>query len=147
MRIGDVCNRNLVCAEAALPLPEVSRLMRQHHVGSVVVVDGAGKAPVGIVTDRDIVVEVVAAGLDHRTVTAGEIMEAPILTAKEDDEVADILKRMRLRGVRRMPVLDASGNLVGVASLDDLLETVAGELSEIVQAVRTGPRVENARRH
>jgi CBS domain-containing protein len=147
MRTGEVCSRSVVAATRDMPLAEASRLMRENHVGSLVVTgEGEKRVPVGIVTDRDIVVEVVAAGLDHQTLTVGEIMGSSVATAREDDDTLETLDLMRLRGVRRVPVVDAAGELVGIVSIDDLLESVANELSNIVLALRSGPAIEFLRR-
>jgi CBS domain-containing protein len=87
--------------------------MREHHVGSLVVVkeDDPGRIPIGIVTDRDIVVEVVAEGMDHKALTVGEIMGRELVTAGEQDNVLDVLQVMRRRGIRRLPVVTALGSL------------------------------------
>jgi len=147
MRTGEVCSRSVVAATRDMPLAEASRLMRENHVGSLVVTgEGEKRVPVGIVTDRDIVVEVVAAGLDHQTLTVGEIMGPSVATAREDDDTLETLDLMRQRGVRRVPVVDAAGELVGIVSIDDLLESVANELSNIVLALRSGPAIEFLRR-
>lgn len=136
MKTGEVCNRTVIVVGRDTSLGEAAQLMRENHVGSLVVVEQAdGRAPVGIVTDRDIVVEVLSAGLDHRTVTVGEIMGAKLVTAREDDDWLDTLKAMRARGVRRVPVVGAAGELVGIVTVDDLLEVVAEQLDDIVRAI------------
>jgi len=147
MKTGEVCNRNVVSAARNTTLLEASRLMRRNHVGSLVVSDPEnGRAPVGIVTDRDIVIEGVAAGLDQATLTLGEIMGPSVVTANEDDDTMDTLKSMRARGIRRLPVVDAAGKLVGIVTSDDLLESISGELSEVVQTIRGGATIEGWRR-
>jgi CBS domain-containing protein len=147
MKITEVCQRDVVVATREASLAHAAKLMRERHVGSVVIVDAipAGK-PVGILTDRDIVVEVIAAGLDPRAMTVGEIMSAPPLTVRDDDDALTALKAMRLRGVRRVPVVDAAGLLVGIASLDDLLENTGDALNDIVLAMRSERSLESWRR-
>lgn len=137
MTVGQVCNRIVVFAYRDTPLPEAARLMREHHIGSLVIVEEAerGRVPVGILTDRDIAVAVVAQALDPRTLTAGEVMSGELVTANEQDDVLDTLQRMRRRGVRRVPVLAANGTLAGIVTLDDLLELVAEQLGDIVKAI------------
>lgn len=137
MNVGELCNRVVVFAERAMPLPEAARLMRQHHVGSLVVVDerGAGRVPVGILTDRDIVVAVVAGEVDPRTLTVGEVIGASLITARETDSVFDVLRVMRQRGIRRVPVVAPDGTLAGIVTVDDLLEVVAEQLNELVRAI------------
>lgn len=148
MKTGEACNRTVIVVGRATSLGEAARLMREHHVGSLVVAeDSDGRAPVGIVTDRDMVVEVLAADLDYRILTVGEIMGAKLVTASEEDDCLETLKRMRAGGVRRMPVVSARGDLVGIITLDDLLEIVGEELDEIVQAIGTEQGREAKLRH
>lgn len=139
MNVGEVCSRVVVFAERDMPLTEAARLMREHHVGSLVVVDetGAGRVPVGMITDRDIVVAAVAKEVDPRTVTAGEIMGPELMVARETDSELDVLRTMRRRGIRRMPVVDGAGWLVGLITLDDLLGLLAEELGNLARAVET----------
>lgn len=145
MKTGDLCRTNVITAAATALLPELAQLMRRHHVGSVVVVDAAdARRPLGIVTDRDIVIEVVASGQDARTITAGEIMAAPLVTAAATDDASWTLKVMRDRGVRRLPVLDADGAMVGIVALDDLLNAASATLTDVVQAIATERIVEAA---
>jgi len=96
-----------------------------------------GRIPVGMLTDRDIAIAVVAQALDPRTLTAGEVMSGELVTANEQDDMLDTLQRMRRRGVRRVPVLTAAGTLAGIVTLDDLLELVAEQLGDVVKAIAT----------
>lgn len=126
-----------------------AQLMRQHHVGALVVVDAAASdsgKPVGIVTDRDMVVEVMAADLDYRTLTVGEIMGDKLVVAREGDDTLDTLKQMRASGVRRIPVVTEKGDLAGIVTVDDLLEIVAEELEDVVHAIGNGQHRETKRR-
>lgn len=137
MTVGQVCNRTVVFAYRDTPLPEAAKLMRENHIGSLVIVEEAdrGRVPVGMLTDRDIAVAVVAQALDPRTLKAGEVMSGELVTVNEQDDVLDTLQRMRRRGVRRVPVLAANGTLAGIVTLDDLLELVAEQLGDIVKAI------------
>jgi len=137
MNIGEICSRIVVLARKNTPLCDVAKLMREHHVGSVVVVEESerGRLPLGIVTDRDIVIEVVAMDMDCRTVTAGEIMGADLVTVQEDESVLDVLRLMRRRGVRRVPVLTSSGALAGIVTLDDVMEIIAEEFDDMTKAI------------
>lgn len=137
MNAGELCNREVVFCHRADTLVEAAQRMREHHVGSLVVVADrlSERVPVGILTDRDIVVAVVAKGLDPHTLTAGEVMSGELFTVREGDGVADALGLMRDRGVRRLPVLSRSGALAGILTVDDLLELAAEELSGVVGAI------------
>lgn len=138
MKTGDACRRNVVVVKRHTPIPMAAKMMRQNHIGSLVVVDDLDeRVPVGIVTDRDLVVEIVAADLDPRTMKVGEIMVGQLVTAAEDDDSLDTLKAMRLRGVRRMPVVTDKGILVGIATLDDLLGILAQEMGDLARVIET----------
>jgi CBS domain-containing protein len=110
--------------------------MRHHHVGTLVVVEqmNSGKGvPVGIVTDRDVVIEVMATGLDPNAITVGDIMDQELVTARESEGVLETMQIMRYKGVRRLPIVDKDGQLVGIVSIDDLLEVLAEEFSELAK--------------
>jgi len=135
MGLAEICNRSVVMASPKTSVEEVSRLMREHHVGSLVVVEetARGRRPVGIVTDRDVVIEVVAAGVAPATVTVGEIMGPELVTARESDEPWETIRLMRRRGVRRIPVVGDDGLLVGIVTVDDLLEIIAEQLDGLAK--------------
>jgi CBS domain-containing protein len=148
MPVADICSRGVVIASPDDSLRTVAQLMRQHHVGSVVVTrDEAGLCrPVGIITDRDIVLAVVAKDVSPDAVSAGDVMSEPLATARESDEIWDVLERMRTRGVRRLPVVGAHGELVGIVSADDVLELVAEELVNLARIISREQRQEVRRR-
>lgn len=137
MAIGEICNREVVVVTRQTPVIEAARLMRQHHVGDVVVVmeEGGLRTPVGIVTDRDIVVEVVAAGLDPDALTVGEIMTPELATVQESTGVFEAIRYMRDKGVRRLPVVDENADLIGILALDDLLDLLAEELGALARLI------------
>jgi len=138
MNIGEICNREVVFAHRDTRLVEAARLMREHHVGSlVIVVDRLSeRVPVGILTDRDIVVAVVAKELDARGLTVGDVINAGgVLVVREQDSLPDALRLMREKGVRRVPVVTKSGALAGIVAIDDVLELVADELHDLVRTV------------
>ena len=146
MKIGDLCKREVVCAGSGARLMELSKLMRNNHVGSVVIVDG-DRRPVGIVTDRDIVVEVIAAGLEGTDLAASDVMTGAPVLAREDDDALWSLKVMRDRGIRRLPVVDGEGRLVGIVTLDDVVEHIGVAIGDIVQLLGSERAVEGRRRH
>lgn len=137
MGLAELCNRSVVVTLAKTSVQEASRLMREHHVGSLVVVEetARGRRPIGIVTDRDVVVEVVAVGVAPATVTVGEIMGPELVTARETDEPWDTIAVMRQRGVRRIPVVGEDGLLVGIVTIDDLLEILAEQLDGLAKVI------------
>jgi predicted transcriptional regulator len=137
MPIGEICNREVVIAEKSLPVTEAAQLMRTHHVGDLVVIEQreGRRHPVGIVTDRDIVVEVVAAGVNAEALKVSDIMGPEVATVRESEGLFEALRAMRDKGVRRMPVVDAAGGLVGILTLDDLLSLLADEMTELAKLV------------
>ena len=144
MAIGEICNREVVVVTTNASAVEAAVLMRQHHVGNVVVVmeEGGRRTPVGILTDRDLVVEVVAAGLDPAALKVGEIMAPDLATVQDNTGVFEAIRYMRDKGVRRMPVVDAGGDLVGILALDDLLDLLAEELNALSSLVTREQRKE-----
>ncbi|HUN69651.1 MAG TPA: CBS domain-containing protein [Burkholderiales bacterium] len=149
MNAGELCNREVVIAYRNTPLVEAARLMREHHVGSlVVVVDRLSeRVPVGILTDRDIVVAVVAKEVDPRTLTAGDVITGELVAVREKDGIPDALRLMREKGVRRVPVLTHSGALAGILTIDDLLDLMAEELGAFARTIdRERVRETRARR-
>ncbi len=133
MRVGEISTVQTVFCAGDETVQGAALLMRKHHVGDVVVVEpGSGlRVPVGIVTDRDIVVSVIALGLDPASLLVSDIMSDELLTAKEDDDVNETIDHMRYRGIRRVPVVDADGQLKGIISVDDVLEFLAEEMGEL----------------
>lgn len=133
MRIGDICTIQAISCTRDDTVQGAALLMRKHHVGDVVVVDqpDGERLPVGILTDRDIVVSVIALALDPASLLVSDVMSDDLLVAGEDDDVYETIEKMRLRGIRRLPVVAASGALTGIVSADDLLEFLADEMAEL----------------
>jgi CBS domain-containing protein len=131
MLIGDICTREVVQCDRTTSASDVAQLMRHSHVGDVVVVDqpNGKKVAIGIVTDRDLVVQVMAAERDPLTTTAGDIMGPDLVTVGERNTIHETAELMRLKGVRRIPVVDEDGGLLGIVALDDLLTEIGEELT------------------
>jgi len=139
MRIKEICSRVVVVAEPGTDLREAARLMRDHHVGALVVIEGSDgdKRPIGIVTDRDIVVAVVAAmDVQPETLSVGDVMTRNLVVAEESVGVFEAVDLMQDHGARRLPVVDAAGRLVGIITLEDVLRMVAGELTALAIAAQ-----------
>jgi len=135
--IGELCNREVVVASADTTITAAAKLMRHHHVGCIVVVEESGGArmPVGIFTDRDIVLEICAMELDQDLLTVGDIMSRDLVTVRESEGVLEAMEIMRYKGVRRLPVVGAEGQLTGIISVDDLIDVVAEELGELTKVL------------
>jgi signal-transduction protein with cAMP-binding, CBS, and nucleotidyltransferase domain len=114
-----------------MSIPDAARLMRDQHVGCLIITDTKEEkvVPVGILTDRDIVIEIVSKDLSLDEVTVGDVMTYTLLKVTEDENIFEIAQRMRARGVRRVPVISRLGELIGILAADDILELLSQELS------------------
>ena len=140
MTIGKICSREVDLADATESAATAAARMNIREVGTLIVLNPA-KAPIGIVTDRDLALRVMGKHLDPETTLVGDIMTPDPKTVTETTPIEDCLSRMRAHGVRRMPVVDADGRLVGVVSLDDILELIFEEMSALRGLFdSTGPR-------
>jgi len=142
MLLKDICTPAVVCCGMQTTALDAARLMRQQHVGDLVVVDDPQHegVPLGIVTDRDLAVEILGNGLDPATTRVGSLMRTPIVIADESEDSSQVIERMRKHGVRRVPVVNHDGQSVGIITLDDLLRLFvsdAGALLEIITKGRT----------
>ena len=131
MAIGEICSRDTVFARRDESVATAAKLMRESHVGCVIVADEVDgeRVPVGMLTDRDITVAVVAPGLDANTMQVGDVMSAELLTVNKDAGIAETVELMRVRGIRRLPVTDTEGRLIGLVAADDIMSLPAEEIS------------------
>lgn len=134
---GELCSRDVVFTTRNATVQSAAKLMRHYHVGTVVVVDDTDgkRIPVGIVTDRDVVVEINALDLDPNVITVEDIMSRELVTVREQEGLLDSMEVMRYKGVRRLPVVDRAGNLAGILSIDDLLEALSEQMTELTRIV------------
>jgi CBS domain-containing protein len=141
MPINECCNIAVVCCEADTSISDVAALMRKHHVGDVIVVEDKDqkRVPIGIVTDRDIVIETIALKLEADAFTAGDLMSAPVVTVQENEGFVETLRLMRNHKVRRMPVVTAVGTLFGIVTADDVVNLLTMELSMMADAIVEQP--------
>lgn len=144
MNAGSICNRTVTVAEREMPLREAAQLMRDQHVGSLVVVDdtGAGRIVVGMLTDRDIVTQVVAKALDVDKLLVEDVIGAELVTAAQTDSIKDVLAVMKRKGLRRVPIVTAERVLVGLVALDDILPLMAEQLRDMASIVDSAYRRE-----
>jgi predicted transcriptional regulator len=138
MTVNLICNHNVATIAASEDIADAAVRMREEHVGNLIVVERRGSAvvPIGILTDRDIVLGVVAKRVAPDSLTVGDAMTRELLTVREDDGVGFALREMRRCGVRRAPVIGDRGELVGVVSLDDVIQHLATELSRLADTIR-----------
>ena len=134
MTIGKICNREVITVQRDATVLHAAVLMRQYHVGDVVVIENRKNktVPIGIVTDRDIVVELVATELDCKVITVGDII-TKLIVVKDSAGVFEAIQLMVNKGVRRLPVVDDDGGLVGIITLDDLLLLLSKELATLTK--------------
>ncbi len=137
MRIADICTHDVVQIAADASLNEAAETMRKRHVGALVVTEqpNGERVPVGIITDRDIVLAVGAPGVRPESLTAGDVMTRPLATCLEDGELADAIETMREHGVRRLPVLNAKGGLAGMIAADDIFAALGMNMRDLSQVL------------
>ena len=136
--LGKICTKPVVTASAQMTVDQAARAMRSKNVGALVVVN-AGR-PVGMLTDRDIVVEVVARGLDPEEVRVGDVMVKKPVTIRQDLGIFDAARAFAKTGVRRLPVVTGSGVLVGVITMDDVVMLLGNEMGHMAGALSAGLR-------
>jgi CBS domain-containing protein len=137
MPIGDICVRSVVTTTPDKTIEEAAQLMRVNHVGDLLVIDrGSGRRSLhGILTDRDIVVAVVALKLDPKAITVGDVMSSGLETVTEDRGILETIEHMRSAGIRRMPVVSRQGALIGIVSVDDLIHLLAEEMGDLAKLI------------
>lgn len=137
MQLKDLCVFDVACCTRDISVTAAARLMRESHTGDLVVIDDADeeREPVGIVTDRDIVVQVLAQGRDPGRTTVGDIMSTQLVIASESEDSSQALQRMVAHGVRRVPVVDSEQCVLGIVTLDDMLRIHAEEATSLAQVI------------
>lgn len=148
MSVGKLCNREVVIVEQGSDALEAARLMREFHVGDLVVVTPRGQEniPLGIITDRDLVIEVLAREVDPAAVSVMDLLTGELVTAGEEEALLDCLQRMRQKGVRRLPVINKRGGLEGILTMDDVLDLLSEELTDVVALIARQADKERQRR-
>lgn len=140
MKLKELCVLDVACCHKDTTIAEAARLMRQHHTGDLIVVDDSdgSKEPLGVVTDRDIVMEVIAKGHDPGRTQVSAVMGSPVVVASGSENIAAAIERMRTHGVRRLPVVDDSGAVFGILTLDDLYRALAEHTAALAAIVTKG---------
>lgn len=134
MKVGEFCNREVIVIDQDTSVLEAATLMRLHHVGDLVIVDRQGEEniPTAIVTDRDIVIETIAEGItDLDKLAASDLAMGELVTISEEASISDAVERMKAHVIRRMPVVNARGGLVGILTFDDLIDLLVEQLSAL----------------
>jgi CBS domain-containing protein len=148
MTVGAICNREVITVQRDASVLHAAKLMRQYHVGDVVVIENRKDkvVPIGIVTDRDVIVEVIATELDSTVITVGDIMVISLAVVKSSTGVLEAIQLMTSKGVRRLPVIDENGSLMGIITLDDLLLLLAKEFGALGKLVAKEQKNESTKR-
>lgn len=139
MRVDSVCSKNVIVVSRDEAVQTVAHLMREYHVGAVVVTEDlhGQRRPVGVVTDRDLVVEILAKDLDIASVTAGDLISEHLVSVSADTSVLEAIEIMSNRGVRRAPVVDEPGrHLVGMLAVDDVLAVLSRSVDRVASLIR-----------
>ena len=148
MKVADICTQEVVSTERTSTLQQAATLMRERHVGALVVIDDASPAAqvVGMVTDRDLAIEAVARGLDVTQIEIGRLASGKLAAIPAGASIDDAIAAMKKWGVRRLLVAGEGGQLSGIVSMDDLLDALAHEMSQMAHAARGGIEREIAER-
>jgi CBS domain-containing protein len=139
MSLGNLCRKDVVTVKSGTSIREVAKLMEEKNIGSVVI-DGEGEK-FGIITDRDILLRVLSKNLDPNTAPVDDIMTwKNVLILREDMGLFEALEQVKKSAVRRFPVLNADGNLVGIITLDDIITILSKELADVARIIENeGP--------
>jgi CBS domain-containing protein len=139
MNVSEHCCHGVVSISDTADVVTAARLMRDQHVGLLAVFHQGDvtRRLTGVLTDRDIVMQVTASDRDAHVVKVQEVMTRQPILAYENDELSDVLQVMRLAGIRRVPVVNNDGTAVGVIALDDAIELITGLLCDISGSIRS----------
>lgn len=144
MPVSSICNHNVATIHPDADLIEAAKRMREAHVGDLIVAEyrEGREVPIGVLTDRDIVVEVVSKAVDPEKVTVSDAMSRDVVAVHDDNSIDHALQTMQRAGTRRLPVVDVSGKLIGVLAMDDVIDHLATQLTHIAGAIRTEQYIE-----
>jgi len=148
MLVKEICSTDVVCCGPQTSAFEAARLMRHHHVGDVIVVDDPERAqvPLGVITDRDLAIEVLATGRAAATTAVATLLRTPVVIARESEDTRSVAERMRANGVRRIPVVDERGALAGIVTFDDLLRGLVAGMQLLLETQTRAQRHEQSDR-
>ena len=138
MTVSEICNREVRTIQRDGSVLEAARMMRQYHVGALIVIDKVNDRviPVGVITDRDLVVEVLATGLDKEAITVDDVMTQELFAVKENTAIHDAFNFLRRKTIRRLPIINDNGELVGILTTDDIMEILSEEMLDLAKLIR-----------
>ena len=150
MNVAEICKRNLVTVRPYDELAVAAQLMREKHVGYLIVVEPALEdgtyRPIGVLTDRDLVVSVLARGTNPNTLRIEDVMTRMPVVVRADQSTGRAVEEMRRIGVRRLPVVGDHGELFGVVSLDDVVDALSMQLQDLAGSIRSEQAIEHVLR-
>ena len=148
MAVGSISTRRVITVDTAIDVAMAAKVMRENGIWYLIVTNktGGGRAPVGVITDRDIVVKVTAKDVDPHAVSVGDVMTREVLVAADDDGISETLRRMRRLGVRRVPVVGDRGQITGVLSIDDVVDHLVTQLADVAASARSQTQVKEQSR-
>lgn len=148
MLIREIATAEVVCCSVQTTASEAAQLMRHKHVGDLVLIDDPNdeRNPLGIVTDRDLAIEVLGRGLDPASTTVGSLNRSPVVIARDSEDSSTLIDRMRMHGVRRVPVVDDHGSVCGIVTLDDLLHVIVDDARSLLDVMAKGRKREQRMR-
>lgn len=136
-KLSAMCKFPVQVATRSTTIVGAARMMREGHAGALVVVDDSARPPkpIGIVTDRDIVVAIVALDLDPNVFLLDDLLSRSLVVAKGDQSIREGLALMNAKGIRRLPVVGKTGALIGIVALDDLIAEIARDLKQVADVI------------
>jgi signal-transduction protein with cAMP-binding, CBS, and nucleotidyltransferase domain len=139
MDVARIYTRNVIATQRSHSLQQAAALMRQHHIGALLVTEDEphGDRAIGMVTDRDFVIQAMAEGISPQEITVGEVMTPEIAGVAESADVHQAMETMRQLGVRRLAVTGGDGEVVGVLSFDDVIDALSVEMSSLAKVIRS----------
>jgi len=148
MILEKIAHRNVVTIPQGASMEIAAKTMRDQHVGCVIVIEEKGlkKIPVGMITDRDIVVSTSAFGIAPKSVSVSDVMSATLVTARKNDSFNHVLMLMKEHGVKRIPIVDSEGALFGIVTTHELMGVLVDELNVLIQVTERQHQVESDRR-
>jgi signal-transduction protein with cAMP-binding, CBS, and nucleotidyltransferase domain len=135
MPVFECCRTAVVTASPEASVREVARLMSESNVGSVVIMTD-DCCPIGIVTDRDLVTRVMAPDRNPKTTKIREVMTTDLVVVEENTGLYEALQCVRDKGIRRLPIVDGDGKLVGIITMDDIIRLLGQELQCMGEVIR-----------
>lgn len=137
MTIGSHCKHSVITTSKDTSVFDAAKLMKKNNIGNIVVVDEAnGGTPIGIFTDRDVAMRIVADEVDPKSLTVGDAMSQDLLVLQEHQPIQETVDMMCAKGVRRAPIVDKNNKIIGIATVDDLLLLFADQLGSLAKLVR-----------